>query len=44
MTCTREKDMDIESYVVNIGSSTRSEIERAKAIGKTVRYLEENYI
>ena len=35
-----------EIFVINvggyIGSSTRSEIEYAKATGKTVRYLEED--
>ena len=38
-------DMADEIYVINvggyIGSSTRSEIEYAKAAGKPVRYLEE---
>ncbi len=37
-------DMADEIYVINvngyIGTSTRSEIEYAKATGKTVRYLE----
>ena len=37
-------DMSDEIYVINvggyIGSSTKSEIEYAKANGKTVRYLE----
>ena len=41
----RKIDMADEIYVINvggyIGSSTRSEIEYAKAAGKTVRYLEE---
>jgi hypothetical protein len=41
----RKIDMADEIYVINvggyIGSSTRSEIEYAKAHGKTVRYLEE---
>ena len=41
----RKIDMADEIYVINvngyIGSSTRSEIEYAKATGKTVRYLEE---
>ena len=42
----RKIDMADEIYVINvggyIGSSTRSEIEYAKATGKGVRYLEEN--
>ena len=41
----RKIDMADEIYVINvggyIGESTRSEIEYAKAAGKTVRYLEE---
>lgn len=41
----RKIDMADEIYVINvggyIGSSTRSEIEYAKATGKGVRYLEE---
>ena len=41
----RKIDMADEIYVINvggyIGSSTRSEIEYAKATGKPVRYLEE---
>ena len=41
----RKIDMADEIFVINvggyIGSSTRSEIEYAKAHGKTVRYLEE---
>ena len=41
----RKIDMADEIYVINvggyIGSSTRSEIEYAKATGKVVRYLEE---
>lgn len=41
----RKIDMADEIYVINvggyIGSSTRSEIEYAKATGKTIRYLEE---
>lgn len=40
----RKIDMSDEIYVINvggyIGSSTKSEIEYAKANGKTVRYLE----
>ena len=40
----RKIDMADEIYVINvdgyIGDSTRSEIEYAHAIGKTVRYLE----
>ena len=40
----RKIDMADEIFVINvggyIGSSTRSEIEYAKAAGKTVRYLE----
>ena len=40
----RKIDMADEIYVLNvggyIGSSTRSEIEYAKATGKEVRYLE----
>ena len=40
----RKIDMADEIFVINkcgyIGSSTRSEIEYAKATGKTVRYLE----
>ena len=43
---TRKIDMADEIYVINvggyIGSSTRSEIEYAKATGKIVRYLEES--
>ena len=42
----RKIDMADEIYVINvggyIGSSTRSEIDYAKATGKTVRYLEKN--
>ena len=41
----RKIDMADEIYVINvdgyIGSSTRSEIDYAKATGKQVRYLEE---
>ena len=41
----RKIDMADEIYVINvggyIGSSTRSEIEYAKATGKSVRYLDE---
>ena len=41
----RKIDMADEIYVINvggyIGSSTRSEIEYAKATGKPVRYLED---
>ena len=41
----RKIDMADEIYVINvggyIGSSTRSEINYAKAAGKSVRYLEE---
>ena len=41
----RKIDMADEIFVINvggyIGSSTRSEIEYAKAAGKAVRYLEE---
>ena len=41
----RKIDMADEIYVINvggyIGDSTRSEIEYALAVGKTVRYLEE---
>lgn len=41
----RKIDMADEIYVINvdgyIGSSTRSEIEYAKATGKAVRYLVE---
>ena len=41
----RKIDMADEIYVINvggyIGESTRSEIEYAKAAGKTVRYLDE---
>ena len=41
----RKIDMADEIYVINvggyIGSSTRSEIDYAKATGKLVRYLEE---
>ena len=41
----RKIDMADEIYVINvggyIGSSTRSEIEYAKASGKSVRYMEE---
>ena len=41
----RKIDMEDETYVINvggyIGSSTKSEIEYAKATGKPVRYLEE---
>lgn len=41
----RKIDMADEIYVINvggyIGSSTRSEIDYAKAVGKPVRYLEE---
>ena len=41
----RKIDMADEIYVINvggyIGSSTRSEIEYAKASGKPVRYMEE---
>lgn len=41
----RKSDMADEIYVINvggyIGSSTRSEIDYAKATGKTVRNLEE---
>ena len=41
----RKIDMADEIYVINvggyIGSSTRSEIDYAKAAGKPVRYLEE---
>ncbi len=41
----RKIDMADEIYVINvggyIGTSTKSEIEYAKATGKTVRYLEE---
>ena len=41
----RKIDMADEIFVINvdgyIGSSTRSEIEYAKAMGKPVRYLEE---
>ena len=41
----RKIDMADEIFVINaggyVGSSTRSEIEYAKAHGKTVRYLEE---
>lgn len=41
----RKIDMADEIFVINvggyIGSSTRSEIEYARAHGKTVRYLEE---
>ena len=41
----RKIDMADEIYVINvggyIGSSTRSEIDYAKATGKPVRYLEE---
>ena len=41
----RKIDMADEIFVINvggyIGSSTRSEIDYAKAAGKTVRYLEE---
>ena len=41
----RKIDMADEIYVINvggyIGTSTRSEIEYAKAAGKAVRYLEE---
>ena len=41
----RKIDMADETYVINvggyIGSSTKSEIEYAKATGKPVRYLEE---
>ncbi|MBR0444031.1 MAG: hypothetical protein IJK14_01460 [Clostridia bacterium] len=41
----RKIDMADEIFVINvggyIGSSTRSEIEYAEAIGKTVRYLED---
>ena len=37
--------MAVEIYVINvggyIGSSTKSEIEYAKATGKRIRYLEE---
>jgi len=40
----RKIDMADEIFVINvggyIGSSTRSEIEYAKATGKAVRYLE----
>ena len=40
----RKIDMADEIFVINvdgyIGSSTQSEIEYAKATGKTVRYLE----
>ena len=40
----RKIDMADEIYVINvggyIGESTRSEIEYAKATGKTIRYLE----
>ena len=43
----RKIDMADEIFVINvgdyIGSSTRSEIEYAKATGKTVRYLEPHY-
>ena len=42
----RKIDMADEIFVINvggyIGSSTRSEIEYAKAHGKTVKYLEKN--
>ena len=42
----RKIDMADEIYVINvggyIGDSTRSEIEYARATGKTVRYLEES--
>lgn len=42
----REIDLADEIFVVNvggyIGSSTKAEIEYATAIGKPVRYLEEN--
>ena len=41
----RKIDMADEIFVINvggyIGDSTRSEIEYAKASGKTIRYLEE---
>ena len=41
----RKIDMADEIYVINVGwyicTSTKSEIEYAKATGKTVRYLEE---
>ena len=41
----RKIDMADEIFVINvggyIGSSTRSEIDYAKAVGKPVRYLEE---
>ena len=41
----RKIDMSDEIFVINvggyIGESTRSEIEYAKATGKTVRYLEQ---
>ena len=41
----RKIDMADEIFVINvggyIGSSTRSEIEYAKATGKSVRYLED---
>ena len=41
----RKIDMSDEIFVINvggyIGNSTKSEIEYAKAHGKTVRYLEE---
>ena len=41
----RKIDMADEVYIINvngyIGSSTQSEIEYAKATGKTVKYLEE---
>ena len=36
----RKIDMADEIFVINIGSSTKSEIEYAKATGKAVRYLE----
>ena len=43
----RKIDLADEVFVINvggyIGSSTRSEIEYAKSIGKTVQYLEKNY-
>ena len=43
----RKIDMADEIFVINvgdyIGSSTRSEIEYAKATGKTVSYLEPHY-
>ena len=42
----RKIDMADEIYVINvggyIGESSRSEIEYARATGKTVRFLEEN--